>query len=300
MAGISGILASRGFTTLLALAMGVATPFVRPFPSGSVDLQPSTSAVFDHYADLTQAQFQTQLSPGGHFLWVDSLPTARRDAVYADLRAGKVVIEKIETLDNGKSIPVPGGIIHHWIATVFIPGATVPQTLSLEQDYDKHQIYFQPAVVRSRILRHDGDDYLVELRFKQKKVITVVLDTEHAVHYQRIDATHAASWSRTTRVQQVENAGSSDERVDSPGQDDGFLWRMNTYWKFEQKDGGTYVESQSISLTRDVPLGLGWVVGPFVESIPRESLTFTLSATRAAVLSRISGEAPHPTGVTEN
>jgi hypothetical protein len=296
----SGSLKSKALSWALALAIAAAPSITAAAPAPGVDLQPATSDAFDRYAQLTQAQFQAQLSPSGQFLWVDRLPVAQRNAAYADLRAGKVVIEEEQTLDNGKPIPVPAGMIHHWIATVFIPGATLAQTLSLEQDYSEHCIYFQPDVVRSRLLHHDGDDFLVELRFKEKKVITVVLDTQHDIHYQSIDATHAASWSRTTRVQQVENAGTPNERLDPPGQDDGFLWRMNTYWKFEQKDGGTYVESQSVSLTRDVPLGLGWVVGPFVESIPRESLNFTLSATRAAVLSRIAGNALPAKGTAEN
>jgi hypothetical protein len=63
---------------------------------------------------------------------------------------------------------------------------------------------------------------------------------------------------------------------------------MNTYWRFEQKDGGTYVECQSVSLTRDIPAGLGWLIGPYVTSVPRESLTFTLATTRSAVLKRVA------------
>jgi hypothetical protein len=299
LSAFSGSLGSRAFSVALALVIAVAPPIVVAAPASNI-LPSDTSAAFDRYAQLTQAQFQAQLSPGSQFLWVDGLPAAQRDAAYADLRSGKVVIEREQTLDNGKPIPIPGGMIHHWIATVFIPGATLAQTLSLERDYNDHHIYFQPDVVRSRILRYDGDDFVVELRFKEKKIVTVVLDTQHDIHYQSIDSTHAASWSRTTRVQQVEDAGTPNERLDPPGQDDGFLWRMNTYWKFEQKDGGTYVESQSISLTRNVPLGLGWVVGSFVESIPRESLNFTLSATRAAVLSRMGGNALPAKGSGEN
>ena len=61
---------------------------------------------------------------------------------------------------------------------------------------------------------------------------------------------------------------------------------MNTYWRFQQKDGGTYVECQSISLTRDIPAGLGWLIGSYVESIPRESLEFTLDATRQTLEKR--------------
>src|SRR5271163_3848194 len=99
------------------------------------------------------------------------------------------------------------------------------------------------------------------------------------------------SRSHTTRIQEVENAGKSDERLDPEGHDRGFLWKMNTYWRFEEKDGGTYVECRSISLTRDIPAGLGWLIGPYVTSVPRESLTFTLATTRSAVLDRTASRA---------
>jgi hypothetical protein len=192
-------------------------------------------------------------------------------------------------------------MVHHWIGTVFIPGATLAQTLALEQDYDHHQEYFHPDVMRSKILRREGNEFRVLLRFYKKKVITSVLDTDHEVHYSTIDSTHAASRSRTTRVQEVENAGEINERLAPEGHDRGLLWRMNTYWRFEERDGGTYVESQSISLTRDIPTGLGWVVGPFVNSIPRELLTFTLTTTRSAVLQRVAaGAAPAPNHPTKN
>jgi hypothetical protein len=68
-----------------------------------------------------------------------------------------------------------------------------------------------------------------------------------------------------------------------PGQDHGFLWRLNSYWRFEERDGGVYVECEAISLTRNVPLGLGWLVNPIIRSLPRESLANTLWATREAV-----------------
>ena len=203
------------------------------------------------------------------------------------MRDGKVVIERLETLDGGKQIEVPDGLIHHWIGTVFIPGATLAQTLAFEQDYDHQQQYFRPDVVRSKILKHDGNDFVIELRFYKKKVITTVLDTTHEVHYQPVDATHEWSRSRTTRVQEVDDAGKPDEKLEPEGHDRGFLWRMNTYWRFEEKDGGTYAECQSISLTRDIPTGLGWMIGPYVNSVPRESLTFTLERTRSAILQRI-------------
>jgi len=147
--------------------------------------------------------------------------------------------------------------------------------------------------MRSKILQRNGNDFVIDLRFYKKKIITTVIDTTHDVHYQPVDATHQWSRSHTTRVQEVEDAGKPDEKLEPEGHDRGFLWRMNTYWRFEEKDGGTYVECQAISLTRDIPTGLGWMIGPYVNSVPRESLTFTLDRTRSAVLRRIGSTNSH-------
>lgn len=255
-------------------------------PLRAADLEPQTVDAFDRYVKLSQPQIDLNLDGHGAFLWVERLPDDRRAAADAQLQQGEVFIERLETLDGGKPIPCPGGMIHYWIGTVFIPRATLAQTLTLVQDYDHQQDIYRPDVVRSKILKHEGSDYLVNLRFYKKKIVTSVEDTDHQVHYSVLDASHAWSRSYTTRIQQVDNAGKPDEQLRPVGQGDGFLWRMNTYWRFEQKDGGTYVECQTISLTRDIPTGLGWLIGPYVNSVPRESLTFTLATTREAVLHR--------------
>jgi hypothetical protein len=260
-------------------------------PAGATDLQPKTVEAFNRYVAAAEAQIDEQLSRGQPYLWVEGLPASRRSEAEKQLQAGQVVIERLDATgrsDPGKPVSVPGGMIHHWIGTVFIPGATLAQTLALEEDYDHQQEYFHPDVMRSRILGHDGSDFTIELRLYKKKVITSVLDTEHQVHYTLVDATHAWSRSRSIRIQEVDHAGEPNERLEPEGHDRGLLWRMNTYWRFEQKDGGTYVECQSISLTRDIPTGLGWLIGPYVNSVPRESLTFTLETTRSAVLQRVA------------
>jgi hypothetical protein len=274
-------LASRAMALFFALVLGTAQPAV------AADLQPATIAAFDRYTYLTQAKFDAENTRLATFLRIDSLPEHHRKNVYAQLRSGQVVLERLDILDAGKPIAVPGGMIHHWIGTVFIPGARLAQVIAFEQDYDHQQQYFSPDVIRSRLLSHSGPDFTIELRFSEKKIITVVLDTEHQAHYATIDATHSWSVSRATRIQEVDHSGGPTETYEPEGHDSGFLWRINTYWRFEEKDGGTYVESQSISLTRDIPVGLGWIIGPYITSVPRESLTFTLAATRSAILQRI-------------
>jgi hypothetical protein len=266
-----------------AMAICVALALANASPARGADLQPETARNYEHYIALTQAQVEAENAQGPGYLWVDRLPEQRRAAALAQLRSGGVVIERLETLDNGKAIDVPGAMIHHWIGTAFVPGATLAQTLAFMQDYDHKVEYFKPDIVRSQVLKHEGDDYTVLLRFYQKKIITTVIDTDQEVHYHVVDKTHAWSRSRATRVQEVDNPGRSDERLEPEGHDRGFVWKLNTFWRFEEKDGGTYLECQAISLSRDIPTGLGWMVGSFVSSVPRESLTFTLVTARSAL-----------------
>jgi hypothetical protein len=285
-----------GKSGMVRVAVMLAALLPLAAPVGATDLELQTIQAFDHYVQITESGINSQPPQRDPFLWVERLPEDRRAEALPRLRAGEVVIARLDSLatrsaaDRGgdKPVSVPGGLIHHWIGTVFIPHATLAQTLAFEQDYAHHERYFWPDVMRSKILRHDGQDFLIELRLHKKKVITTVLDTDHEVHYTLIDSKHASSRSKTTRIQEVDNPGAANERLEPVGHDRGFLWRMNTYWRFEEKDGGTYVECQSISLTRDIPASLGWMIGPYVNSVPRESLTFTLATTRSAILTRIA------------
>jgi hypothetical protein len=272
-----------GNRTRRATAVFLSAILIFAAPLGAADLQPQTAQNYARYIALTQAQVDAELAQGNPYLWVERLPEPRRGAALAELLEGGIVVERLQTMDTGNPISAPGGIIHHWIGSVFVPGATLAQTLAFMEDYDHKVDYFKPDIVRSKILKHEGDDYLVLLRFYQKKIITTVIDTDQQIHYHVVDKTHAWSRSHATRVQEVDNPGKSDERLEPEGHDRGFVWKLNTFWRFEEKDGGTYLECQAISLSRDIPTGLGWMVGSFVSSVPKESLTFTLTTARTAL-----------------
>ena len=245
-----------------------------------VSLNPEASQAFDRYVLLTEQRIAREVSPRGAFLMPDTLPAGERNAAYSAVRGGELRIERLETQDNGRAIECPGGMIHHWIGIVFIPGATMESTLRLMQDYDHHAEVYAPQVVRAKVISHAGHNFHLYMRLRQKEIITVVLDTEHDTHYDRLDAHRTASRSISTRVQQVEGAGGPDEHDLPIGQDGGYLWRINSYWRVLERDGGVYVQSESISLTRNIPTGLGWMIGPLIESIPRELLRATLEDTR--------------------
>jgi hypothetical protein len=113
------------------------------------------------------------------------------------------------------------------------------------------------------------------LRLRQHHVLTVVLDTDYDVVFSRLDTQHVASFSRSTRIAEIAAPGTRDERLLGATEDHGFLWRLDTWWSGEQADGGLYVQVESVSLTRSVPTGFAWLIGPYLESVPRESLAFT-------------------------
>ena len=272
--------------TLLVCVLAV------PASAVATELKPEAIAGFDRYVRFTEHRMQTELRPGAAFLWVDGLPEGRRNNVYAQLQRGEVVASRLETPDTSGDLHVPGALIHHWVGTVFIPGASVQQVLMLLKDYDHHTVYFRPEVAKSKTLEHAGEDFKVYLRLTRKKIVTVVLDTEYEVHYEQLDAVRAQSRSYSTRIAEVAHPGESSERQMPPGKDNGFLWRLNSYWRFFESGRGVYVQCEAVSLTRDIPTGLGWLIAPFIESIPKESLEFTLRSTRAAVLGKISNASP--------
>lgn len=274
-------------TCVLQLAVvAVSTqglPSVAVAKPAAPELMPSTVAAFNDYVQLTEARNNEELQRGVGLLWVDGLAGTERAQAYEELRRGEVKMRKLETLQDGAAIHCPGGMIHHWVGLAFIPGAKLQVVLAVLEDYDQHAVYYAPDVERSKIESRDGDHFRVFLRFRRHKVVTVVLDTEHDVRYYLDSETWVHSRSSAVRIAQVENAGKSDEREKTPGDDDGFLWRMETWWRMIEGDGGVYVQSEVVSLTRDIPAGLAWLIGPFVTSIPKESLAFTLEATRKAV-----------------
>lgn len=235
------------------------------------ELKPKTVEAFDRYTQQTAAR----LNPSRTFLWADeSAERARR------VRQGEIVVEPF----TGKpDVPVSGGLIHDWVGSVFIPGATLQKTLALAQDYNRHKDIYKPEVIDSRLLSRNGNEFHILLRLLKKKVITVVLNTEHDVKYFPVDRTKWRSVSTTTKIAEVDKAGKPDEREKPPGTGEGFLWKLDTFWRFEERDGGTWVECQAISLTRDVPTGLGWIIEPIIRGLPKESLENTLRSMRAAL-----------------
>ena len=243
-----------------------------------VQLNPRTLEVFDAYIREAEMEMKQTLHGTAPFLWSQQQPE-RAD------RVGRGEIAAQFWSGRGP-VKVPSGLIHDWIAAVLIPNSTIQGIFAVIQDYDNHKNIYKPEVDDSKLIRREGNDFKIHLRLLKKKIITVVLDTEHEVHYERVARSRWVCRSYTTRIAEVENAGSQDERIMQSDTGYGFLWRLYSYWRFEERDAGVVVECRAISLTRDVPFGLGWAIEPIIQKLPRESLIHTLEATRQALYSR--------------
>ncbi len=250
----------------------------------AADLKPQTTEAFNKYVAATEARFAGELRPGGVFLYVDGLSPNARKVAYEKLKAGDVLVEIRQTKAPGVDGNVPGGLVHHWVALVFIPGVTLAQALPVVQDYDRRADLYKPEVIASREISHQGDDFKMFLRLYQKRFTTVIFNSEYAVHWGHAGDGKMFSDSISTRIAEVKDVAHPDGEELPEGHDRGYLWRLNTYWRFEERDGGLFVQCEALSLTRDMPLGLGWLLKPLVTAIPSHSLTAALGRTRQVVI----------------
>jgi len=252
----------RASTIGIALLLsGIALPVRAEAPSSKA------VAGFDAYAHKLEARLDRQHQSGDTTL----APENRQR-----LRSGQVLIEKLAPADKPD---LPGAMLHHWRGTAFAPGATAGDFQRLMRNFTSYPQIYAPQVLRSTEGAHDNYRYAVTMRVRQKHVLTVVMDTAYDVQFGSLDPRHGWSTSRSTAIREIADAGTPKEHALTEADGHGFLWRLNTYWTYEERDGGLYLQVESISLTRSIPTGLGWAVGPFVESVPRESLEFTLRKT---------------------
>ncbi len=257
------------FNTVLWLSLLMATLLV--VPASAAELSQAAVDGYNRYAQITEQHMNDQIR-NGHFLWVDTLPAGERDAAYTQLQQGKIPTQQQETKDNGREVKTPNAMIHDWVSAVFVPGVNLRQVKAFFQDYGNMDKYYGPEVVRSELLSRQGEHFKVYMRMYIKKVLTLVVNTTHDVQYKQLDSKHLISISHATRIAEVENAGTPKEHELPVGNDRGLLWRSRSYWRAEEKDGGVYVQCETLTLTRDIPAGVKPLVEPFVNSAPKEFL----------------------------
>jgi hypothetical protein len=243
------------FTALLTETPAVA----------GAQLRPETKAAFDHYIQLTEQRMDSELRDG-HFL------------VLGRKAHDSIITEEYRTLENGNGVSVPHGMIHHWLGGVFLPGVTLAQVRDLKQDYNHYKVIYKPDVLDSKLLKRTGDDFEVFLKLYKKAILSALYNTYYHVHYYTPDSKRMYLRSYSTKIAELSDANNPNSAERPAGSDRGFLWALNSYWRLEEADHGVYVECEAVSLSRDAPAFLNYIIGSFIKKFPAESMRSTLTA----------------------
>ena len=260
---------------LMVITMGMVGS-----PVMAAKLQEKTLTAWKEYVRLTEERIKEELNSSTGFLAQDfqAVPKAQmeRDAALS----GQILVEKMKTLNpRGRKIKVPAGTIHHWRGSVFIPDVELESVLA-QVRYPAQQEDLQEDVLESRILEENDDSLRIYLKLVRSKIVTVTYNTEHLIEYQGHGEGLASSRSVATRIVELDQAGTPTEKEKPEGKDRGFLWKMNSYWRYQQVDGGVLVECESLTLSRGVPAILAPFVKPMINGVAKESMKRTLSAMR--------------------
>ncbi len=267
----------RVHVVAVAVALAMWTPSVRAEASAGGP-QPKTIEAWNAYVAATEARIESELAAAGAFLVSDR--TDDRGVTREAITGGAIPVGPLSTVDrSGQMRSAPGGTIAHWRGAVLLPGISLDTLLHRLQHPDESGPH-PDDVLSLRVLERAPDRLTLAMRLTRTKIVTATYDTEHLATYRRLGPTRASSRSVSTRIAEVANAGTSAERVLAEGQDRGFLWRMNSYWRYEEVPDGVIVELESITLSRGMPMGLGVVLEPMINRIARESVTRTLASVR--------------------
>jgi hypothetical protein len=238
----------------------------------AAEAPPSALLAFNSYIGGVESRLAQQHRAQTGFL----APVTSSSQSDDRLRRGELIIEQVA---SPASSNLPGAMLHDWRGTAFAAGAKAADFERLMKDFNAYPQRFSPQVLQAKTLSQRGDHFVATMRVRQHHIITVVLDTTYDINFGRLDPRHGYSITRSTQISEIDSPGTRGERTLKPTEDHGFLWRLNTYWSYEERDGGLYMQIESVSLARSIPTGLGWAIGPFVQSVPRESLEFTLRST---------------------
>jgi hypothetical protein len=246
------------------------------FTGQAAELKQETVRAWQEYVGSATARMQQPLPPGAHFLKVDE-----DQRWISKVRKGEVLVSHAgsQGLTN-----VPSGLIHDWFGAAFMPRTTLNQVLAVVRDYNHYKEFYHPTVADSKTLSSDGlEDRFSMVLVNNSRVIETALASDYKCRYVRVSDRRWYSVSESTRIQEIENRGTPSQHMLPEGEGRGLLWRLFSITRFEERDGGVYIELEAIALSRDIPVSLRWMVEPIVRRVSRNSLTTSLQQTEDAV-----------------
>lgn len=264
----------------MLLRIGLAAAFlIAVVPCSAIQPSPAAERAFQTYVAKLEAKLARQHASPETYRSLLNLDARQRAAAERRLLSGAITIIPV----NGGAREISGALLHDWRGALFIPDATAAELLSLLRDYKSLPRHYAPDILSAHVLAGHGNFADVEIRLRKHITITVVLDAEYQVESALTGSNRGYSWSRSKHIWQIDQPGTPAERRRPESAGGGLLWHLNSYWSFIQWRGGLLVECEAVSLTRDVPAGMGWAIMPVIQNLSRTSLEFTLEATQRAL-----------------
>jgi len=246
-----------------------------PALSKAAELKHESVQAWEVYVRVAKLRMEERASGQSPFLWVDEMRHVER------VRAGELLVAPVNS-DNPRK--VPHGLIHDWIGAVFVPNAKLEDVVRVLDDYDRYKDFYKPMVVKSSLLERTQDHEKVTLLMTQKAFsVTAAVETDNEVQIVRLDGNRTYSLSDAVRVQEIAHYGQPGEHAFPEGHGPGYVWRTFSVSRLEQRDGGVYVEMETIAMSRGIPVAFRWMLKPLVEALPRKIMLATLKNTRDAV-----------------
>jgi len=259
-----------------AVTLVLLATMVFPVEMNAATLKSETLTAWEDYLQTANVNLQDRIRPGGSFLW--TLEDAGRAA---SVRGGEIVVVPAIGQNPTKA---PGGLIHHWMGAMFVSNVTLDDVLEVTHDYDHYKQFYRPSVIESKLIdRGNSDDKFSMLLMNKALFLKTVLDADYQVTNVRLDDRRFYSISTTTRVQEIEEYGQPGEHQIAEGEGRGYIWKLHSIARLEQRDDGVYVELEAIVLSRDIPAAARFVVDPIVRRVSRNSLLISLHQTEEAV-----------------
>jgi hypothetical protein len=238
-------------------------------------LQPATASAFESYVKSAERGLDARWSGDAPFLSLDVSPDDMRRLMKGDLL--------VRPADTPNPHDIPDGLIHDWVGAVYIPNTTVDQVVAVLQDFDHHSKIY-PEVIRSRLVNRQGNDLSGYWRLERKQpFVPAVFDVQQEAHYKEVAPGKWICRAYANDIREVQDAGSSKEKDFPLGEGLGLLWRLNAFWSLQASGSGVLAECRTISMSRGIPSGMGWIIRPFIQNVPRESLSSTLQNTRRSL-----------------
>jgi hypothetical protein len=267
------MLRTKGFLALALLALMVVGVAGR---ARALELQQPTADAWRDYMAGVTARLRARVDGGKPFLWIDEEPDRA-----ARLRGGAVLV--VPLVGHGTQ-PVPNGLIHDWIGAVFIPSATIDSLLCVVRDYNRYKEIYKPVVTDSQSLDSSAADQDFSMTWQRHVLfVNAAVRGRYRAHEVTIDSHRGYTVVEATSLQEIQDYGRAGEHLMPPDTGPGFVWRIHCVSRYQERDGGVYLETEVIALSRDIPGSLRWLVGPVVNHLSINSLTATLSETRDAV-----------------